>query len=232
MKRVAIILVLMVVFLTLTLPAIAHALPVWDNSQYREWAQKWHRIAHIERRILVRHTKALGLPKPRKVPTVAAYTIWVQPPTPPPEPGEPPNLPDPPYKLTDWKRYGADNKRVALRFRVRIDELHHRLTHPGGSSNGVRWMPLARYLKWPRSALPMLAKVIMRESSGRTMATSSANCRGLTQLHPGWFSGTWAIRGKHHAFNAYDPEANLRAALGIWLDQHRSFLPAWSLTAW
>ena len=106
------------------------------------------------------------------------------------------------------------------------------MRRPGGSSNGVRWMPLARHVGWPEYALPQLAAIIMRESSGREGPPgSSADCRGLMQLHPGFWTGRWAIRGVKEAFNAYDAETNLTKALGLWLDQHCSFLPAWALTA-
>lgn len=103
------------------------------------------------------------------------------------------------------------------------------MKHPGGSSNGVRWLPLARWVGWPDYALRTLAGLIMNESSGREKAINEAPpyCWGLTQLARGWRIGAWPIRGVHEPFNALDAETCLRKSLGIFRDQGDSFLPAW-----
>lgn len=80
------------------------------------------------------------------------------------------------------------------------------MKHPGGSSNGVRWMPLARWVGWPEYTLSTLAYIIMRESSGRARALNpSSGCAGLLQIHP-----------CHGVANAFDPEVNLRAGLRLY----------------
>ena len=86
------------------------------------------------------------------------------------------------------------------------------MKHPGGSSSGVRWLPLARHVGWPAGALQTLAYVITRESSGRQYAHNPSGASGLLQLMPGWFTGAWGIP----AGNPYDPEYNLRSGLLIW----------------
>jgi hypothetical protein len=63
------------------------------------------------------------------------------------------------------------------------------MRHPGGSSNGVRWKPLARYVGWPEYTLGTLTAIIMRESSGRERAYNSViGCSGLLQIWPGHVS--------------------------------------------
>lgn len=110
------------------------------------------------------------------------------------------------------------NKRnVWIKQRAQLDRLFKRLRtrmiHPGGSSNGVRWKPLARWVGWPKSTLPNLTYIIMRESSGRQNALNpSSNCAGLLQLHPGWYRGWWGMK----AGNPFNPEYNLRTGYLIW----------------
>jgi hypothetical protein len=113
-----------------------------------------------------------------------------------------------------------DKRSLWIKQRGQLERLFNRLrfqmTHPGGSSSGVRWMPLARWVGWPESSLSTLAYVIMRESSGRQNAlnTSSA-CAGLLQMHPGWYHGHWG----YPSFNPFDPEQNLKAGLWVWKRQ-------------
>jgi hypothetical protein len=100
------------------------------------------------------------------------------------------------------------------------------MRHPGGSSNGVRWLPLARWVGWPASALGTLAMVIMRESSGRERAVNpSSGCAGLLQFQPAWFRGQWG----YPAFDVFDAEQTLRAGLHIWREQGWS---PWAQTAY
>ena len=80
------------------------------------------------------------------------------------------------------------------------------MKHPGGTSNGVRWMPLARWVGWPQYTLGTLAYIIMRESSGRARAlNSSSGCAGLLQIHP-----------CHGVANVFDPLVNLKAGLRLY----------------
>jgi hypothetical protein len=103
------------------------------------------------------------------------------------------------------------------------------MTHPGGSSNGVRWKPLARWVGWPEYALGQLAAIMMRESSGRERALSPTNDRGLTQINA-CNAGMWQ-RVMHCSYwtHAFVAECNLRFALYLFRLQHNSFLPAWGL---
>jgi len=106
------------------------------------------------------------------------------------------------------------------------------MKNPGGSSNGVRWLPLARWLHWPSYALSQLASTIMRESSGRERADNGQGFVGLVQFAWEWAHGVYLIHGKPRFFNRSDATETLTAARDVWEDQHRSFLPAWALTAW
>lgn len=98
-----------------------------------------------------------------------------------------------------WQRQERD-------FRHRLARLVDRMRHPGGTSSGVRWLPLARWVGWPASTLSHLAYIIMRESSGRPRAlNASSGCAGLLQIHP-----------CHGVANVFDPEVNLRAGLRLY----------------
>jgi len=91
-------------------------------------------------------------------------------------------------------------------YRERTDALVARMKNPGGTSNGVRWMPLARWVGWPSYTLGTLAYIIMRESSGRARAlNASSGCAGLLQIHP-----------CHGVANVFDPLVNLAAGLRLW----------------
>lgn len=111
---------------------------------------------------------------------------------------------------------------------------------PGGSSNGTRWIPLAKWIHWPAYALSNLAALMMNESSGRPRAVSPTDDHGLVQFNrPSWqaefkrvmkvafFPGGQAA-AREHKHGVYDPELNLRFALYVFHTvQHSSFLPAW-----
>ena len=120
-----------------------------------------------------------------------------------------------------WRREARD---LTVRTRKLVNEMHH----PGGSSCGTRWLPLARWAGWPAYSLHNLAALIQNESSGRPRAVSPTNDHGLVQFNACW-AGTFA-RVMHASFfpNIYDPLLNLRFALYVFHDvQHDSFLPAW-----
>lgn len=91
-----------------------------------------------------------------------------------------------------------------------------KMRHPGGTSSGVRWSSLALWVGWPRSALPWLTYVIMRESSGRARAYNPViSCTGLTQIWPGNVAYT-GLSWQGRIQWLMDPENNLRAALRLY----------------
>jgi len=216
-------LAILVVVVILAFAGRADTYPQANDTQYKKWALGWHKQAVRERKALVRHTDALGLKRPRKVPTIAEWTVYIC-------ETDKPNLRvdftaegmdlataesrcDTVTAIMSWRHYGADSKRVAKAFRARTAKLHHRITHPGGSSNGVRWKPLARYVGWPEYALPRLSQIIMRESSGRPQAYNGMiGCSGLLQIWPGHVSAANRSR-------LFDPEYNLRVGLRLWRQQ-------------
>jgi hypothetical protein len=165
--------------------------------------------------MLVKYTDALGLARPNTVHTIREFTMSSE--------------ESPTVEARYWDSLAEACKRQRLYWRdVRIPKLHHKITHPGGSSNGVRWIPLARYVGWPEYALHNLAGLIMNESSGRPKAVSPTNDHGLVQFNACW-SGTFR-RVMHVNFfpNIYDPELNLRFAYYVFhVVQGDSFLPAW-----
>jgi hypothetical protein len=94
------------------------------------------------------------------------------------------------------------------------------MKHPGGTSCGARWTPLARWVGWPSSTLSHLAYIITRESSGRERAlNASSSCAGLLQLHPGWYRGWWHLSGVRQPFDPFDAETNLHAGYHMWRAQ-------------
>jgi hypothetical protein len=85
-----------------------------------------------------------------------------------------------------WRSASAAWCRQTRELRDRLSRLLDRMRDPGGSSGGRRWLPLARWVGWPDGALPTLAAIITRESSGRERAyNGSSGCSGLLQLWPG-----------------------------------------------
>ena len=89
-----------------------------------------------------------------------------------------------------------------------LDRCLTRMRSPGGSSSGTRWLPLARWVGWPQSALPHLAYIIQRESSGRPTAVNpSSGCTGLLQILRSHVSDPWRLT---------DPEYNLRVGLRLY----------------
>lgn len=114
-------------------------------------------------------------------------------------------------------------------FMERTGRLVERMTHPGGSSSGARWMPLARWAGWPAYALHNLAALIQNESSGRPRAVSPTNDHGLVQFNlPSWSREFARVMRRSFLPHIYDPLLNLQFALYVYhVVQHDSFLPAW-----
>lgn len=116
-----------------------------------------------------------------------------------------------------WRHDQAD-------YRARTGRLVYHMKHPGGSSSGVRWLPLARWVGWPASTWQMLTAVIMRESSGR-------ECAG--EENGGIFRGLMQVWRSHVAARfwglLYTAEYNLRVGLRLW---HESRWGPWAQTAY
>jgi hypothetical protein len=122
-----------------------------------------------------------------------------------------------------WLAVKIKWKAETKRFNAQVKYLKEKMQHPGGSSNGIRWKPLARWVGWPEYTLSQLCSIIMRESSGRERAyNGSIGCTGLLQIWPGNLKkGESASQLMHALFN-------LTVGLRIWYVQHCSFYPAWS----
>lgn len=105
-----------------------------------------------------------------------------------------------------WLVFMEKVQRQRALFRDKLKRCVWLMKHPGGTSNGVRWLPLARWVGWPEYTLSTLAAIIMRESTGRVRALNqSSGCAGLLQIHP-----------CHGVANVFDPEVNLRAGLRLY----------------
>jgi len=94
------------------------------------------------------------------------------------------------------------------------------MKHPGGSSSGARWLPLARWVGWPASTWSMLAAVITRESSGRECASNGGVYLGLMQIWRAHVSNPMRL---------FIAESNLRVGLRLW---HRGGWRDWAQTAY
>ena len=172
-------------------------LPPAPSASLKRWVRHWH-SADLRAFRLLRRARACSAQCAPKRPAALPRPIWA---------------------ATAWKQAGAQFKAQTKRYRCQFKRLRHKMLHPGGSSNGVRWTSLARWVGWPKRALHTLAGVIMNESSGRQNAHNPSGASGLLQLMPCWWAGK---------FNPYDPEANLREGLSIWRGEGGSFEPAWS----
>ena len=173
-----------------------------DPGQIRAWAQDWQAKAKTERRKLRRCTHAYLRPDPAPLP------VWTD--------------------YGDWCSFGLACRDAATEYQNKRIALRQKMRHPGGHG-AARWLPLARWVGWPEEPLPMLRKVIYRESSGNPRCyTPPYGAAGLLQFLRYWYEGVWW----KHTFNPYDPELNLKYGLKIWKRQGGSFLPFWQLTAW
>lgn len=141
-------------------------MPAKLDTEYGAWARGWQRLDLRMRRQLVRHTDALGLPRPRAVPRACDYGSW-------------------------WE-YGVACRRQARYWRdSRIPRLHRRIVRPGG--HGVtRWAPLLRYCGVPERELARALRTMRRESGGNPGARNRASgAAGLYQFLPAWWSRRW-----------------------------------------
>ena len=122
-----------------------------------------------------------------------------------------------------WVAAGKGWKRDAARYHKMFARLRYKMVHPGGSSNGVRWIPLARWVGWPESTLSTLADIIMRESSGRERAYNPSGASGLLQLMAGFYAGDYY---NFPNFDPFNPELNLYYGHKAW---HVSGWAPWAL---
>jgi len=183
----------------------ANAYPAANDTQWKAHALRWHKTEVTQDSRYQKMRVALGMKRTKKLTKIAWHTVTVD-----------------GVKTMSWRQYGAACKKRAVHLRdYSVPRLHRRLTHPGGSG-GARWKPLALYVGWTRAEWPTVLFIMAQrggtgESGGNPRAINPRPpyCRGLMQLARGWYSGAWAIHGKHKAFDPLDPEANLRAAEGI-----------------
>lgn len=131
--------------------------------------------------------------------------------------------------------YGADEaawlaardsyRSLRLDYKTRFHRLRYLMRHPGGAARAARWRPLALWVGWPRSAWPMLAKVMQRESTSCPRRENG----GLLQFQRPWYTAVWRIAGKLRRWNPYNPETNLRMGYLVWLEQRWG---PWAATAY
>lgn len=169
------------------------------SSATVKWAQKQRRNAH---RAWRKYQRAAGCFGKRVVPFLSI-------------------TPKPPTRAAAedvWRSYGQRWQHKRQQFVKKYNSLRQKMLHPGGSSNGVRWMPLARWVGWPESTLGNLAYIIMRESSGRERAYNSViGCTGLLQIWPGHVSDP---------ANLFHAEYNLTVGLRLY---HQCGWSPWAL---
>lgn len=97
-----------------------------------------------------------------------------------------------------------------------INRTWKQIRFPRGTGAG-RWIPLARHCGWPESAIPMLRRVITRESGGNPRCSYCGHL-GLLQ-----------IARYHTAVDLFNPNTNLRYGYLMW---RRLGWAPWRSTAW
>lgn len=182
--------------------AIAGAEPVdtgrldLNQDAYR-WALKWERQAATNLRHARNHARMLET----KVPKALRARIG----------GD----------VTDEAglyAYGSACKRRAVALRRYINRTWRQMRYPDWRRRGAdAWIPLARHAGWPEPAIPMLRRVIHRESNG--------NPRDVT----GHYHGLLQIGTYHTSCNLLNPNTNLRYGLAMW--RQKGWAP-WAATAW
>jgi len=195
----------LIVFTFLALASAARAEDIGDKA----WAKKQVKFAKTQRALLLKHTHALGMVNPFLVPSVGQYTK---------------------ESVRDWDSLGQAARNRGLYWRdVRIPKLHKMIMHPKGHG-AKRWRPLLRYVGFPEYAVNQGINIINRESRGSASVCNSIGAAGLWQFIPLWYHGHSDY--KIPAFNPYNPLQCTQVAYKVWKKQHRSFLPAWALTAY
>uniref|UniRef100_A0A6M3IL13 Transglycosylase n=1 Tax=viral metagenome TaxID=1070528 RepID=A0A6M3IL13_9ZZZZ len=106
------------------------------------------------------------------------------------------------------------------RLRRYINRTWRKMRYPNWRRyNSFAWIPLARHAGWPESTVPMLRKVIRRESDG--------NPRLIDPGSP--YIGLMQIGHYHTSVNLLNPYTNLRYGLLMW--KKNGWVP-WRSTAW
>ena len=186
---VSIALLIVILFGILLLASSAEAKVTPENVQYLlpapqstvDWALKWRRIAvrewtkwNFARSCLnMRHIRFASPRPPRR----ANQAEWLA-------------------AGREWKhRVRSGGSWI---YQNRLRELVRRMKHPGGCG-AARWLPLARYVGWPRLQGSALTLCIRLESSGRPGA-QNWQYHGLMQIYRG----------------SYAPMNNLAQGLRMW----------------
>ena len=93
------------------------------------------------------------------------------------------------------------------------------MLHPGGSSNGERWLPLAYWVGWAHSLGSWLASTMNRESSGQERVVNHViDCTGLMQIWPGNIIHRLGLSWEAAVRWLMVAENNLRAALWLYYE--------------
>ena len=158
---------------------VEHLLPAPQSTV--DWARHWRRITVCEWRKWNRARVCLGMRR----------QLFASP--------QPPRR----ANQAEWLAVGREWKhRVrpggVRDYQDRTRALVRRMTHPGGSGS-ARWLPLARYVGWPRSLSSALTLCIRLESGGRPGA-QNWRYHGLMQIYRG----------------SYTPRSNLAQGYRMW----------------
>ena len=184
---------LIVSFFCLVTPALA----LEGTASDKAWALKWEKQAKKNERHARQHGKFMG--HNGRLPWYLSYEISRS-------------------DFETWKDYGYRIKRRSYSLSKRIKRTWRLMRYPNWRKRGANaWIPLARHAGWPTKALPMLRKVIRRESSG--------NPRCVTGAH----IGLMQISRRHTRCNLFNPYTNLRYALKMW--RRQGWRP-WAQTAY
>lgn len=128
-----------------------------------------------------------------------------------------PRYTEPDYPGGPWREWGRKWRVIAQQSWKRCLALHHRITHPRGTSV-ARWLPLAKHVGWPVNTWSTLLRVMGRESGGRPWAQNGV-FHGLLQIWtahaPGW--------------DLFNPHINLAIGLQLWRRLHWT---PWASTAY
>ena len=92
-----------------------------------------------------------------------------------------------------WVGAAADWRADRDDYRARTGRLVDRMRHPGGTSSGTRWAPLALWVGWPKYVIGELTDIIYRESSGRERAYNPSGASGLLQILRSNVSQPWRL---------------------------------------
>lgn len=124
----------------------------------------------------------------------------------------------------EWRAYVSAIRSLRAEARSRTARLIRRMDHPKGAG-ARRWLPLARWVGWPRSQEGTLVRVITRESHGDQHADSNPPYFGLMQIWSAHIE-RWAPAPRAALLRA---RTNL--TVGLWLWRANGWSP-WACTAY